>query len=244
IRDKEGLFKAADGGTFFLDEIGNTSLAIQVKLLRVLEDKTITPVGETKPVEVDVRLIAATNSDLEDDVKAGRFRADLFYRLNVIPLHIPPLRERKEDIKLLTGHFINLYCSKLNCTLKNVSETAVDLLKNYHWPGNVRELENMIEQSVLLVRSDTIEASDLPDKINTTPQMGVVQESQPSTPTLESIEKAYIHFVMSQTDGKKAKAAKILGIDTSTLYRKIERYGLKDTAGSKDTEGLKSIKVD
>lgn len=244
IRDKEGLFKAADGGTFFLDEIGNTSLAIQVKLLRVLEDKTITPVGETKPIEVDVRLIAATNSDLEDDVKTGRFRADLFYRLNVIPLPIPPLRDRQEDIKLLTDCFLNKFCSKLDCAPKRISDEAVELLTAYRWPGNVRELENTIEQAVLLVRDDTIEASDLPDKIQTPPPVGVVQEAQPSTPTLESIEKAYIHFVMSQTDGKKAKAAKILGIDTSTLYRKIERYGLKETTGSTSKEARKSALTD
>ena len=244
IRDKEGLFKAADGGTFFLDEIGNTSLAIQVKLLRVLENKEITPLGETKPIEVDVRLIAATNSDLEDDVKTGRFRADLFYRLNVIPLPIPPLRERQEDIKILIDHFINKFCRKLNCAPKQVSEKAAELLRTYLWPGNVRELENTIEQAVLLVRDDIIETSDLPDKIQTAPPVGVVQEAQPSNPTLESIEKAYIHFVMSQTDGKKAKAAKILGIDTSTLYRKIERYGLKGTAGSKNTGGRKSVKTD
>lgn len=244
IRDKEGLFKAADGGTFFLDEIGNTSLAIQVKLLGVLENKTITPVGETRPIEVDVRLIAATNSDLEDDVKTGRFRADLFYRLNVIPLPIPPLRERREDIELLTDHFIHKFCSKLNCAPKRISGEAAELLKAYHWPGNVRELENTIEQAVLLVRDETIQASDLPDKIQSPPPAGVVQEAQPSNPTLESIEKAYIHFVMSQTDGKKAKAAKILGIDTSTLYRKIERYGLKDAAGSTGARGHKPVKSD
>ena len=244
IRDKEGLFKAADGGTFFLDEIGNTSLAIQVKLLRVLEDKIITPVGETKPIEVDVRLIAATNSDLEEDVKAGRFRADLFYRLNVIPLHIPPLRDRQNDIKLLTDHFITKFCSKLKCAPKRISEEVTELLKAYRWPGNVRELENMIEQAVLLVRDDVIEASDMPDKINVTQPVCIVKETQPSTPTLESIEKAYIHYIMSQTDGKKAKAAKILGIDTSTLYRKIERYGLKDTGDSTNTNGRKSVKVE
>ncbi|MCK4461528.1 MAG: sigma-54-dependent Fis family transcriptional regulator [candidate division Zixibacteria bacterium] len=230
IRDKEGLFKAADGGTFFLDEIGNTSLAIQVKLLRVLEDKTITPVGEIKSIEVDVRLIAATNSDLEEEVSTGRFRADLFYRLNVIPLHIPPLRERDEDIKLLTDYFINKYCGKLNTAPKSITPEATELLMSYHWPGNVRELENTIERAVLLNRTDTIGVADLGEKILSTPPVGVVQETQPATPTLESIEKAYIHYIMSQTDGKKTKAARILGIDTSTLYRKLERYDLKETS--------------
>jgi len=243
VRDKEGLFKAADGGTFFLDEVGNTSLAIQVKLLRVLEDKTITPVGDTKPIEVDVRLIAATNSDLEEDVKVGRFRADLFYRLNVIPLQIPPLRERSEDIKLLTDHFINKYCGKLNTPPKRISAEAAELLMTYHWPGNVRELENTIERAVLLNRADAIEAADLADRIRSAPPVGVVQETQPATPTLESIEKAYIHYIMSQTGGKKARAAKILGIDTSTLYRKLERYDLDDTGGSEADQPGKPSKV-
>ncbi len=228
VKDKEGLFKVADGGTFFLDEIGNTSLAIQVKLLRVLEDKKITPVGDTKPLDVDVRLIAATNSDLEEDVKMGKFRADLFYRLNVIPIHIPPLRERKEDIELLVNHFVTKFCNKLNVPVKHVSDEAMRLLMSYHWPGNVRELENTIERAVLLNRSGKLEVADFPEKLHH-PEAGLlVNEVEASTPTLESIEKAYIHYIMSQTGGKKSQAAKILGIDTSTLYRKIQRYGLKE----------------
>ncbi|MEA1980405.1 MAG: sigma-54 dependent transcriptional regulator [candidate division Zixibacteria bacterium] len=228
IRDKEGLFKVADGGSLFLDEIGNVSIGMQVKLLRVLEDKLITPVGDTKPIKVDVRLIAATNADLEDDVKAGRFREDLFYRLNVIPIDIPSLRERKEDISLLVKHFIRLHCQKSNSIIKSISETALKLLSTYQWPGNVRELENTIERAVLLSQSDTLKPEDFPQKISDPVPMNVISESKPETPTLESIEKAYIHFVMSQTEGKKTKAAKILGIDASTLYRKIERYKLKD----------------
>lgn len=228
IKDKDGLFKVADGGTFFLDEIGNTSTTIQVKLLRVIEDKRITPVGDTKPIEVDVRLIAATNSDLEEEVKTGRFRADLFYRLNVIPVHIPPLRERKEDIELLLRHFISKYCQKINLPLKQISDEALQVLLEYHWPGNVRELENTIERSVLLNRTDTLEISDFPEKLRQPQHVTVVTEADPITPTLESMEKAYIHYVMSQTDGKKAQAANILGIDTSTLYRKIQRYNMKE----------------
>ena len=228
IRDKDGLFKVADGGSLFLDEIGNVSIGMQVKLLRVLEDKLVTPVGETKPVKVDVRLIAATNSDLEDDVKAGRFREDLFYRLNVIPIDIPSLRERKEDISLLVKHFIQLHCQKSNSVMKTISGTALKLLSAYQWPGNVRELENTIERAVLLSKSDILKPDDFPQKISDPVPMNVISESKPETPTLESIEKAYIHFVMSQTEGKKTKAAKILGIDASTLYRKIERYKLKD----------------
>ncbi|UCD63709.1 MAG: sigma-54-dependent Fis family transcriptional regulator [Candidatus Zixiibacteriota bacterium] len=237
IRDKDGLFKVADGGTFFLDEVGNTSTAIQVKLLRVLEEKKIIPVGDTKPIDVDVRLIAATNSDLEAEVKSGRFRADLFYRLNVIPVFIPPLRERKEDIGLLTKYFIEKYCHKVKLPPKDLSPQAMDLLMSYHWPGNVRELENTIERAVLLNRSDTLDVADFPERLTTAEKVTAVNESEPANPTLESIEKAYIHYVMSRTGGKKSKAAKILGIDPSTLYRKLERYNLKDVSdGRSDTD--------
>lgn len=238
VKDKDGLFKTADGGTFFLDEVGNTSLAIQVKLLKVLEEKKITPVGSTKPIEVDVRLIAATNSDLESEVKAGNFRADLFYRLNVIPIYIPALRERIDDIELLVHFFMNKYCQKINCQPKEISEESLRLLKNYSWPGNVRELENTIERAVLLNRSNKLEKSDFPEKLSQvetsltdTPQDSNSEKT--SNPTLESIEKAYIHFVMTQAGGNKTKAAKILGIDPSTLYRKLDRYNLKEMFESK-----------
>ncbi len=233
VKDKDGLFKVASGGTFFLDEVGNTSLSIQVKLLRVLEDKKITPVGETKPMDVDVRLIAATNAELEDDVRAGRFRNDLFYRLNVIPVTIPPLRDRKEDLPLLVDAFVSKFCARTNVPVKAVSEKAMDVLLRYGWPGNVRELENIIERAVLLNRSSQLELVDFPEKLGESPSMQVVSEETPLNPTLESIEKAYIHFVMSQTDGKKTEAARILGIDTSTLYRKIQRYNLKNETSEK-----------
>jgi len=233
IKDKEGLFKVAGGGTFFLDEVGNTSLAIQVKLLRVLEDKKIIPVGDTQPIDVDVRLIAATNADLEREVKNDRFRADLFYRLNVIPLHIPPLRERKDDIILLVDYFIARYCNKINSPLKSISPAAVQLLIDYQWPGNVRELENTIERAILLNRDEKLEIADFPEKLSQKEQIMVVKDSEPTTPTLESIEKAYIQFIMNETDGKKSEAAKILGIDSSTLYRKIEKYKLKNVPKNK-----------
>lgn len=228
IKDKDGLFKVASGGTFFLDEVGNTSLAIQVKLLRVLEEKRLTPVGETKPIDVDVRLIAATNAELEEDVRAGRFRNDLFYRLNVIPVYIPPLRERRDDIPLLVDTFVERFCAKAGVPKKNISDDAMRMLLNYGWPGNVRELENIIERAILMNRSDILAPGDFPDKLSEKAAPGIVHVNEPATPTLESIEKAYIHYVMSQTDGKKSEAARILGIDTSTLYRKIQRYNLKD----------------
>ncbi|MBI5266901.1 MAG: sigma-54-dependent Fis family transcriptional regulator [candidate division Zixibacteria bacterium] len=233
IKDKDGLFMAATGGTFFLDEVGNTSPAIQVKLLRVLEDKKVTPVGATLPVDVDIRLIAATNSALEDDVKAGRFRADLFYRLNVIPIVIPPLRERTEDIPVLVNHFVASCCQRAGIVPKRISAEAMHLLVSYAWPGNVRELENTIERAILLNRSGAIEVADFPEKLSQEAPTNFIREADPATPTLESIEKAYIHYVMTQTDGKNAEAARILGIDSSTLYRKIDRYGLKGLFGSK-----------
>lgn len=229
IKDKDGLFRVADGGTFFLDEVGTTSLAIQVKLLRVLENKQVTPIGSTRPIDVDVRLLAATNSDLEAEVKANRFRADLFYRLNVIPINIPPLRERREDIKGLVSHFIDLHGHKAkDSTIHGINREALRLLEAYNWPGNVRELENTIERAILFNRSQEIEPADLPDCVVSPEPERIVTEATPETPTLESIEKAYIHFVMSQTNGHKAEAARILGIDASTLYRKIDRYRLKE----------------
>ena len=228
IKDKDGLFKVADGGTLFLDEIGNTSLPIQMKLLRVLEDKAITAVGDTKPIEVDVRLIAATNADLEEEVKASRFRPDLFYRLNVIPVSIPPLRDRAEDIPLLVNFFVAKYCQRNGITPKAISQEAMESLNKYSWPGNVRELENCIERAVLLSHSDEITCADFPAKVVENKSTAVVSNEAPENPTLESIEKAYIYYIMNEARGKKSKAAQILGIDSSTLYRKLERYKLSD----------------
>lgn len=228
IKDKDGLFKVADGGIFFMDEIGVTSPAIQVKLLRVLEERQFTPVGGTKPVEVDVRLITATNANLEEEVKLGNFRSDLYYRLNVIPIYIPPLRERKGDTELLIKFFIKKYCDKLGIEEKEITQNTLELLTSYSWPGNVRELENTIERAVILSSGKTIDLNSLPQNIVENKPLGLVQSSQPELPTLESIEKAYIFWILNQTGWQKAKASQILGIDASTLYRKIERYDLKE----------------
>lgn len=239
FKDKDGLFKVADKGTFFLDEIGNTSLAIQVKLLRVLEEKVITPVGSTKPISVDVRLIAATNADLETEVNANRFRADLFYRLNVLPIFIPPLRERSEDIELLTHHFIRVYSDKMRQEPKKLSDAALRVLLNYDWPGNVRELENSVERALLLCKNETLEPTDFPENMRggggasisthhaARQDIAGAPARSAESPTLESIEKAYIFWTLNQTGWKKTEAAKILGIDPSTLYRKLERYDIK-----------------
>ncbi len=228
IKDKDGLFKVADKGTFFLDEIGNTSLSIQVKLLRVLEEKVITPVGSTNPITVDVRLIAATNANLELEVEANRFRPDLFYRLNVLPIQIPALRDRREDIELLVNHFLKIYTQKMKLSPKKISPEALKLLVSYDWPGNVRELENTVERTLLLSKSAVLAPADFPDSIKQrTMSNEVVTDGDAVTPTLESIEKAYIFWTLNQTNWQKSKAAKVLGIDPSTLYRKIDRYDLK-----------------
>ncbi|MGB2697051.1 MAG: sigma-54 dependent transcriptional regulator [Candidatus Zixiibacteriota bacterium] len=228
VKEKEGLLKVADRGTFFLDEIATTSQAIQVKLLRVLEEKEVIPVGGTKPIEVDVRLITATNADLEQEVRLGRFRPDLFYRLNVLPITIPPLRERKDDTEVLIYYFIKKYCDKLKIAEKRISDETLKKLISYPWPGNVRELENTIERAVLLSKSDEITLNELPQKINKNEPINLVNEAKLENPTLEEIEKAYIYWVLKNTGWHKSKASQILGIDNSTLYRKIEKYGLKE----------------
>jgi len=224
VSHKEGLLKVADKGTFFLDEIGNTSLAIQVKLLRVLEEKKITPVGETKPISIDVRLICATNADLEEEVKAGRFRPDLFYRLNVIPVNIPPLRDRVEDIPLLVDHFVEKFCERHQLGRKDIQPEMYNVLSAYAWPGNVRELENTIERAVLLTKGGALTTSSFPETVVSAKPDGLVSRADPMTPTLESIEQAYIHWVLEKSGGNKTKAARVLGIDTSTLYRKLGKY--------------------
>lgn len=239
LKDKDGVFRAADTGTLFLDEIGNTSPAIQMKLLRVLDDQEIMPVGSTQSIKVNVRLVAATNANLEEEVKAKRFREDLFYRLNVFTVQIPPLRDRREDIILLAEHFMQMYCKKMGTAQKSISPEALKVLLSHEWPGNVRELENTIERALVVSSYEMIMPEDLPEKVTgyTTgkvltvqPQPAAASPAQTedgSSPTLESIEKAYIFWVLNQTGWNKTKAAKILGIDASTLYRKIDRYELK-----------------
>lgn len=224
VHDKDGLFKVADNGTIFLDEVGETSPAIQVKLLRVLQEREIVPVGGTTPIQVDVRVITATNSALDERVSAGTFREDLFYRLNVVPIHIPPLRERMEDIVLLANHFLAIY----GRDKYQFTESAVEALQNYSWPGNVRELENSVESAVVLSEKEVVDTETLPQKIQKPPaeKLGALPDSLES-PTLESIEKAYIHWVLTQTGGVKTAAADILGIDPSTLHRKMDKYGMR-----------------
>ncbi|MFH1755474.1 MAG: sigma-54 dependent transcriptional regulator [Candidatus Latescibacterota bacterium] len=228
IKDKEGLFKVAQGGTFFLDEVGETSPTIQVKLLRVLQEREIIPVGGTNPIRVEVRLIAATNADLEKAVKQENFRADLFYRLNVIPVVLPPLRKRRDDIPLLVNHFLAKYNENIDAKhQKAIIKSAMDVLVNYNWPGNVRELENVIERAVILADGNEIRVEELPDKIRQKEpdsQQLIMEKVQV---TLEELEREYLIKVLDDTSWQKKKASAILGINASTLYRKIQRYGLE-----------------
>jgi len=224
VRDKQGLFAAARGGTFFLDEIGEMSPATQVKLLRVLQEREAIPVGGTEAIPVDVRVVAATNRDLEDDIKRGRFRTDLYYRLNVIAIHLPPLRDRRDDIQILWEEFLGRIAKERAEAPKTLTEDAKGALLAYDWPGNVRELENALERAVVLSKSTSIDLSALPDKLTEPRAEPLVAERAHPNPTLDVIERAYITWVLQSEGGNKTRAAEVLGIDPSTLYRKLSRY--------------------
>jgi len=226
VKDKPGLLVAARGGTFFLDEVGEMSPALQVKLLRTLQEREVIPVGATDPVQVDVRIIAATNRDLEQEMRRGAFRSDLYYRLNVITMHIPALRDRRDDVPLLAKHFLNRFSRGGDPLV--LTEEAMNALQHYDWPGNVRELENALERAVVVSGSDRITPDALPRRIVEQPATPLVSERPPTNPTLDMIERAYILWVLEAERGNKARAAEVLGIDPSTLYRKLNRYGLED----------------
>jgi DNA-binding NtrC family response regulator len=225
VKDKSGLFSAAAKGTFFLDEIGETTPATQVKLLRVLQHREVIPVGATEAQPIDTRLIAATNRDLDEEIRRGVFRRDLYYRLNVIAIHLPPLRERRDDIPLLAGAFLERAGTARGETAKQLSPTAQDAMMNYTWPGNVRELENALERAVILTPGELIEVDSLPDRIMAPEPIKLVEERPVRNPTLETIERAYIMWVLQSEAGNKTRAAETLGIDPSTLHRKLSRFG-------------------
>jgi two-component system response regulator HydG len=224
VRDHQGLFLAAGGGTFFLDEIGETTPATQVKLLRVLQEREVIPVGGTEPVAVDVRLIAATNRDLEEELRTGRFRSDLYYRLNVIAIHLPPLRARKDDIPALAEAFLARMAAERNEAPKTIAADALEAILAYDWPGNVRELENALERAATLTHGAEMAAASLPVRVTERRAEPLVAERPATNPTLETIERAYIMFVLQAEGGNKTRAAEVLGIDPSTLYRKLGRY--------------------
>jgi DNA-binding NtrC family response regulator len=223
-RDKTGLFAAAAGGTFFLDEVGEMSPATQVKLLRVLQQREVIPVGATEAIPIETRLLAATNRDLEEEIRRGNFRSDLYYRLNVISLHLPPLRERKDDIPLLADHFLRNVAASRSDAVKVLSPAALSVLQAYDWPGNVRELENALERAALLTAGGSIEAGALPERIVEPRAEPLVGGQAPTNPTLDTIERAYVEWVLQQEGGNKTRTAEVLGIDPSTLYRKLARY--------------------
>jgi DNA-binding NtrC family response regulator len=228
VKAKQGLFVAASGGTFFLDEVGEMTAATQVKLLRVLQEREVIPVGETEPVSVDVRIIAATNRDLDEEIRRGSFRSDLFYRLNVIPMHLPPLRSRVDDVPLLAEYFLARHAANRGGEAMRLEADALTALQAYDWPGNVRELENALERAAVLAEGETIALAHLPARITAREAPRLVSSRPPANPTLEVLEQAYIEWVLAAEGGNKTRAAEVLGIDPSTLYRKLVRYGLQD----------------
>lgn len=223
-RNKLGLFEIADGGTLFLDEINNAPLSLQAKLLRVAQDGGFYPMGATEPINVDVRVIAASNRAIPDLVEKGLFREDLFYRLSVMEITVPPLRERREDIALLTYYFLNKHTLRLDKHIAGVSTAALGALMRYDWPGNVRELENVIQRMIILAESDHIDIDLLPDKLSE--QKDVRSRALDYLPpqSLDEVEAYFIRKTLRETHGDRALAAEILGIDKSTLWRKVKRY--------------------
>lgn len=222
INNKKGLIEEAHTGTLFLDEIGEMQIDLQAKLLRVLETNEFIKVGDTKPTRVDVRIIAATNRNLDEQVKSGKFREDLFYRLNVFSIQLPPLRERTSDIPLLASFYIQLFANKMNKKIKGMSLETKKLLQQYPWRGNVRELKNIIERAAILENTELVTQESLPfDIISSSPQ------SVASVFDLATIEKSHIQKVLHHTKGNKSEASRLLNIGLTTLYRKLEEYGLK-----------------
>jgi len=233
ISNKRGLFEAADGGTIFLDEVGELPLSMQVKLLRVIQDREFTRVGGTEPVRVDVRIISATNKELEEAVRKGEFREDLFYRLNVIQLRLPTLRERKDDIPLLAQHFLSLFSAELGKNIHRISSEAMWLLMNYDYPGNVRELQNMIERAVALESSNTLTAQNLSsymdeqrDLTRGNINLVIPKEGIDLEQVVESIEKTLILKALEKTKGIKKRAAELLHINFRSMRYRLEKYGI------------------
>lgn len=225
---QKGVFELAHGGTIFLDEIGEINQSTQVKILRVLQERTFERVGGEQSINVDVRIVAATNRNLEEEVKLGRFREDLFYRLNVIHIHVPPLRERKDDIPLLIDAFLKKFSTENQKKVIRIEQRAKTLLFNYDWPGNIRQLQNCIESAVVICNGDEITMEDLPPSITN----AVFDETIPIPVgiSLEEAEKTIIVQNLAANNGNKTKTAEILGIERKTLHRKLEKYGLSDNS--------------
>jgi len=223
IRRKPGRFEQAAGGTIFLDEIGEISLPTQVVLLRVIQDRRFERVGGEETLTAEARIIAATNRDLAQAMAMGTFREDLYWRLNVISINVPPLRERREDIPQLVNNFIDRFNQQLNKSIRGITREAMDMLFGHHWPGNVRELENAVERAVVLAKGDYIAPEDLPGQLRTRPEG--VQDSGPET-DLNAMERDHVAAVLRQCNGNKLQAARMMRISRSTLYSKIRKHGL------------------
>lgn len=225
-QDHDGLLVRANGGTLFLDEIGEMSASMQPKLLRALEANCVRPVGGIDEIPFDARLVAATNRDLETAVETGTFREDLFYRINVVPIHLPPLRQRSNDILILAQFFVKLFSEKSEVEIKEITETVAQRLLDYHWPGNVRELRNAMERAVTLSEGKKLQIEDLPESIRNyqSRTMVIASDKPEELRSLEEVEKRYILHVLDTVDGNRTLASKILGLDRKTLYRKLIRY--------------------
>jgi DNA-binding NtrC family response regulator len=225
VEDKKGLITMANGGTLFLDEIGELPSSLQVKLLHVIQTKELTPVGDTRVITVDVRIIAATNADLMQRVKEGRFREDLFYRLNVIEIRMPALRERRDDIPVLIKHYLQVFAKEANKSIKDIDYEAMQALLAHDWPGNIRELRNTIERATVLADGELVTIHDLPDKFRTLDIEGVSTSSLRQA--LDNFERDYIRRSLAENKGSKEAAANKLGVDLATLYRKLKKLRIE-----------------
>ncbi|WP_456439942.1 sigma-54 interaction domain-containing protein, partial [Caldithrix abyssi] len=226
IRDKDGFFKIANGGTLFLDEVGDIPMHLQVKLLRAIEEGVIMPVGGTTPIQIDVRIIAATNRDLMKDIENGRFRDDLYYRLNVVEIKLPSLNERKEDIPLLVDHFIKKYNNELKRRVLGTDNETMRILMNYPWKGGIRELENVIERALILCEGEYITKRDLPPNMVREEYLSAVPDRLKDA--VAAFEKEHILNILRRTGNNKEEAAKLLDISLSSLYRKMDELGIKN----------------
>jgi DNA-binding NtrC family response regulator len=224
LNDHDGVFRAAEGGTLFLDEVAEIPLPLQAKFLRAVEQREVTPLGSSLPVPVDVRIVAATNRDLESEARGGRFRTDLYYRLNVVHIEVPSLRARAEDIGLLIDHFLERFSRQYQVAAKRVSAEAMERLRRHPWPGNVRELQNAIERAFALSVADTVTVDDLPPALHASPAGDGPAPDEVST--LEESERRVIAAALRKSGGNKNEAARLLGIDRQRLYRKLEKYRL------------------
>jgi transcriptional regulator with PAS, ATPase and Fis domain len=228
-RDRPGLFREASGGMLFLDEISEMPLTLQTKLLRVLEDKEVRPLGANQSEKVDTRVLSASNRNLDELVRNGKFRQDLYYRLNVIRIELPALRQRSEDIPLLVRYFIEKFAAGAKRNVEGIQDDALAALKSYDWPGNIRELEHTVERAVLLGKGTLVGAEDLPTNLMARGESAIVlAQAFAKQFTLYDLEREYIGKVLESTKGNKTEAARILGVDRTTLYRKLEEYKFKD----------------